>query len=137
ECDPLGWLDDPDRYDPTPTVPSYEAQVTRAARRLPDLAVPPRPSGIVGIYDVSDDWIPIYDRTSLAGFYVAIGTSGNQFKNAPVAGRFMAALVQACENGHDHDSDPVRFSAPFTRNEINLGHYSRLREPHAERTGNV
>jgi glycine/D-amino acid oxidase-like deaminating enzyme len=26
---------------------------------------------------------------SLAGFYVAIGTSGNQFKNAPVAGRFM------------------------------------------------
>ena len=30
------------------------------------------------MYDVSDDWIPIYDRTDLDGFYVAIGTSGNQ-----------------------------------------------------------
>jgi hypothetical protein len=68
---------------------------------------------------------------------VAIGTSGNQFKNAPVAGRFMAALVHACEGGHDHDSDPVLFSGPFTKNEINLGHYSRLRQPHAESTNNV
>ena len=87
--------------------------------------------------DVADDWIPVYDRTSLAGFYVAIGTSGNQFKNAPLAGRFLAALVTACENGHDHDADPVRYTAPFTTNEINLGHYSRLREPHAESDGNV
>jgi sarcosine oxidase subunit beta len=73
----------------------------------------------------------------LAGFYVAIGTSGNQFKNAPVVGRFMAALVHACENGHDHDSDPVLFSGPFTKNEMNLGHYSRLRQPHAESANNV
>jgi sarcosine oxidase subunit beta len=86
---------------------------------------------------VADDWIPVYDRTSLAGFYVAIGTSGNQFKNAPVAGRFMAALVHACESGHDHDSDPVLFSGHFTKNEINLGHYSRLRQPHAESANNV
>ena len=68
---------------------------------------------------------------------MAIGTSGNQFKNAPVVGRFMAALVQACENGHDHDSDPVLFSGHFTKNEINLGHYSRLRQPHAESANNV
>jgi sarcosine oxidase subunit beta len=49
----------------------------------------------------------------------------------------MAALVNACENGHDHDSDPVLFSGHFTNNEINLGHYSRLRKPHAESSNNV
>jgi hypothetical protein len=26
---------------------------------------------------------PDHDRSALAGFYMAIGTSGNQFKNAP------------------------------------------------------
>jgi sarcosine oxidase subunit beta len=137
ECDALHWIDDPDAFDAQPTAQAWEAQVLRLARRIPSLGIPPHPVGYAALYDVADDWIPVYDRTSLAGFYVAIGTSGNQFKNTPVVGRFMAALVQACENGHDHDSDPVRFSAPFTKNEINLGHYSRLRQPHAESTGNV
>lgn len=49
---------------------------------------------------------PIYDRTDLPGFYVAMGTSGNQFKNAPPAGRFLATLVERVEAGHDHDRDP-------------------------------
>jgi sarcosine oxidase subunit beta len=137
ECDALHWIDDPDAFEAQPTAQAWDAQVLRLARRIPSLSIPPRPVGYAALYDVSDDWIPVYDRTSLAGFYVAIGTSGNQFKNAPIAGRFMAALVQACENGHDHDSDPVQFSAPFTKNEINLGHYSRLRQPHAESAGNV
>jgi len=30
--------------------------------------------------DVSDDWIPIYDKSDLKGYYQAIGTSGNQFR---------------------------------------------------------
>jgi glycine/D-amino acid oxidase-like deaminating enzyme len=68
------------------TTPIFEAQVTRAARRLTGLSVPTVPKGVVGVYDVADDWTPIYDRTELDGFYVAIGTSGNQFKNAPLAG---------------------------------------------------
>ncbi len=136
ECDALHWIDDPDVFEAQPTAQAWDAQVLRLARRIPSLSIPPRPVGYAALYDVADDWIPVYDRTSLAGFYVAIGTSGNQFKNAPVAGRFMAALVHACENGHDHDSDPVLFSGPVTKNEINLGHYSRLRQPHAE-SGNV
>jgi sarcosine oxidase, subunit beta len=131
-CDPLHWVDEPDTFEPQPTAPVWEAQVLRLARRIPSLSIPPRPTGFGALYDVADDWIPIYDRTSLAGFYVAIGTSGNQFKNAPVVGRFMAALIHACENGHDHDSDPVVFQGPFTKNAVNLGHYSRLRQPHAE-----
>jgi sarcosine oxidase subunit beta len=137
ECDALHWIDDPDVFDARPTAQAWDAQVLRLARRIPSLSIPPRPVGYAALYDVAYDWIPVYDRTSLAGFYVAIGTSGNQFKNAPVAGRFMAALVHACESGHDHDADPVLYSGPFTKNEINLGHYSRLRQPHAESAGNV
>ena len=39
--------------------------------------MPSEKRGVVDLYDVSDDWIPIYDRTDLDGFYVAIGSSGN------------------------------------------------------------
>jgi glycine/D-amino acid oxidase-like deaminating enzyme len=72
ECDPLQWLDDPDGYHPHPTTAVYEAQVTRLARRLPDLPVVLRPSGIAGVYDVTDDWIPVYDRPHSGG----TGTAG-------------------------------------------------------------
>ncbi len=136
-CDTLQWIDDPDTFDPQPTMPVWEAQTLRLARRIPSLGIPPRPVGFGALYDVTDDWIPIYDRTSLAGFYVAMGTSGNQFKNAPVVGRFMAALIDACENGHDHDSDPVFFHGRFTKSAINLGHYSRLRQAHPDSTYGV
>jgi hypothetical protein len=49
----------------------------------------------------------------------------------------MAALYTLAKTGHDHDSDPVLFSGHFTKNEINLGHYSRLRQPNAESANNV
>ena len=64
----------------------WRAQVYRMALRIPTLAIPNRPKGIADLYDVSDDWMPIYDKADLAGFYQAIGTSGNQFKPAPMAG---------------------------------------------------
>jgi sarcosine oxidase, subunit beta len=131
DCDPLQWLDDPDDYHPYPTTAVYEAQVTRLARRVRDLPVAPRPAGIAGVYDVTDDWIPIYDRTSLGGYYVAIGTSGNQFKNAPVIGQLMTALITECEAGRDHDADPVIWRAPHTQLDVDLSHYSRRRTPHA------
>jgi sarcosine oxidase, subunit beta len=127
-CDPLEWVEDPDAVDPRPTQRVFEAQAWRAARRLPELTVPNRPTGITGVYDASPDWTPIYDRTSLPGFYVAMGTSGNQFKNAPVVGQLMAALVDAVESGRDHDADPVTFTAPRTGNRLELATYSRLRQ---------
>ena len=79
-CDALHWIDDPDAFDPEPTAQAWDSQVLRLARRIPSLGIPHRPVGFAALYDVTDDWIPVYDRTSLAGFYVAIGTSGNQFK---------------------------------------------------------
>jgi sarcosine oxidase subunit beta len=131
DCDPMQWLDDPDDYHPAATSAVFEAQATRLARRVRELPVPPRPTGIAGVYDVTDDWIPIYDRTSLAGYYVAIGTSGNQFKNAPVIGQLMTEIITQCEAGRDHDTEPVIWRAPHTHLDVDLSHYSRLRQPHA------
>jgi sarcosine oxidase subunit beta len=127
ECDPFVWLDDADDYDPHVSSGVWRAQVLRAARRLPGLSVPGRARGIAGVYDVTPDWTPIYDRTELAGYYVAIGTSGNQFKNAPTAGLLMARLVEACESGHDHDADPVHVTLPRTGLTVNLAAWSRRR----------
>jgi glycine/D-amino acid oxidase-like deaminating enzyme len=136
-CDPLQWLDDPDDALLSPTVEVFEAQITRAARRLPSLRVPGAPKGIVGVYDVTEDWTPVYDRTELDGFYVAIGTSGNQFKNAPLAGRLMTTLIAAVENGVDHDRDPVTYSGVHTGLEVSLGAFSRNRPRNADSTGTV
>jgi sarcosine oxidase, subunit beta len=129
ECDRLEWLERPEDADPRPTLRVFQAQALRAARRLPDLAVPSQPRGLTCVYDVTPDWTPIYDRTALPGVYVAMGTSGNQFKNAPVVGQLMAHLVAAVEGGHDHDTDPLTWRAPRTGNVLDLGTYSRLRDP--------
>jgi sarcosine oxidase subunit beta len=137
ECDPLQWLDAPEDARPNPTMAVYESQLTRAARRFPGLTVPGTPRGIVGVYDVASDWTPIYDRTALDGFYVAMGTSGNQFKNAPLAGRFMAAIIDAAENGHNHDADPVRYTGQYTGVTVNLGTFSRQRPVNTASSGTV
>ncbi len=100
----------------------------RVAQRIPDLRIASKPSGVVDLYDASDDWIPIYDKSDLPGFYMAVGTSGNQYKNAPVVGVLMTELIEACENGHDHDKDPVRFTMHYTKRMCDIGFYSRLRE---------
>lgn len=137
ECDGLEWIADPDLSNPNVTAESFARQTTRAARRLSTLTVPFTPKGVAGVYDVTDDWQPIYDRTSLTGFYVAIGTSGNQFKNAPLVGRFMATLVDGVEAGHDHDQNPVKIQGEYTRNVINLGAFSRKRAFNSNTSGTV
>lgn len=128
DCDPKVWVDDPDRYERSVTEAQWEAQVYRLARRIPTLTIPHERKGVVDLYDVSDDWIPIYDRSSLPGFYMAIGTSGNQFKNAPVVGHLMADLIDRVERGHDHDAEPVKVKTVYTGLELDAGFYSRLRE---------
>ena len=127
-CDPKEWIEDPDNYNNEVTESQWRAQVYRCARRIPDLKIPSRTSGVVDLYDVSDDWIPIYDKSALGGFYMAIGSSGNQFKNAPVAGHCMAELIDACEKGHDHDTNPLKVKTVYTGLELNMGFYSRNRE---------
>jgi sarcosine oxidase, subunit beta len=127
ECDGHTWVDDPDDFDHNVSEEQWEAQVYRLARRIPTLGIPTRRKGIVDLYDVSDDWMPIYDRSCVDGFYMAIGSSGNQFKNAPVAGQLMAELIINCESGHDHDKYPVHVPCRFTGVELDAGFYSRRR----------
>ena len=128
DCDPQVWVDDPDDFDRQLTDDQWRTQVFRLAKRLPNLGIPNTKKGVVDLYDVSDDWIPIYDRTDLDGFYVAIGTSGNQFKNASVAAYCMTQLIQKVEDGHDHDSKPVTVTGIHTGIELDLGGFSRNRE---------
>ena len=127
-CDVLEWVDDADRFNDQPTVEHWTTAMFRLARRLPEFGVPARPVGLAALYDASDDWVPIYDGSSLGGFFMACGTSGNQFKNAPLAGKFMRALVDAAAAGHDHDARPVQFRGERTGRDINLGAFSRRRD---------
>jgi sarcosine oxidase subunit beta len=137
DCDDLEWLEDPDANNINPTVAGFERQTLRLARRMPSITIPNRPTGLAAAYDVSDDWIPIYDRTSLPGYFVAIGTSGNQFKNAPVIGSLVTAIVADSLRGGDHDAHPVTWHAPRIGVDVGLGHYSRLRSPNAASSNSV
>jgi sarcosine oxidase, subunit beta len=128
DCDPQIWVEDPDEFERAITEDQWRAQVLRLARRIPSLGVPSEKKGVVDLYDVSDDWIPIYDKTDLGGFYVAIGTSGNQFKNCHVAAYCLTKLIEAVEAGHDHDADPVKVTMPYTGLELDMGVFSRNRE---------
>jgi sarcosine oxidase subunit beta len=137
ECDPQQWIEDPDEFNRSVTEDQWKAQIYRFARRVPTLGIPGKPAGIVDLYDVSDDWIPIYDKSDLNGFYMAVGTSGNQFKNAPMVGKLMAELIDACEKGQDHDKDPIKIKCRYTDLTLNAGFYSRLREINPESSFSV
>ncbi len=126
-CDPLPFVADDAHWDRSFTE-QWRIQALRYAQRVPSIGIPSRMQGVVDLYDASDDWIPVYDKSMLPGFYMACGTSGNQYKNAPIAGKLMAALVEYCEAGHDHDARPLRFRLPHTGREIDAGFYSRRRE---------
>ena len=118
---------DPDDYNDQFT-DQWTTQVYRAAQRFPDLQIESRARGTVGIYDVSDDWIPIYDKTDLPGYYLAIGTSGNQFKNAPIIGEILLRIVETERQGNDHDQAPASLHLPHVDRTVRLDFYSRLRD---------
>ena len=136
-CDELDWTEDPDTVAPTTTRTEFETHVLRGARRIRNLRLPHEHRGVVGAYDVTEDWLPVYDRTDLDGFYVAIGTSGNQFKNAAIAAHCMAELILEVEAGRDHDSDPVTVVGPHLGLPIDLGTFSRNRPLAADAPVNV
>jgi sarcosine oxidase subunit beta len=127
ECDELEWVEDPDDYDKSFT-DQWKTQVVREAQRVAGLELPSERKGLVDLYDCTPDWIPIYDKSSLPGFYMAVGTSGNQFKNAPVVGLLMSELIEKVEAGQDHDRDPVTFEMKYTGRSCDIGFFSRSRE---------
>jgi len=126
ECDEREWVH-PDDFSRDFTR-QWTTQAMRQAQRIDELPIPNQPQGVVDLYDVTDDWIPIYDVSDLPGFYMAVGTSGNQYKNAPVVGVLMSKLIQKVEAGQNHDADPVTFAMEYTGRPCNIGFFSRLRE---------
>lgn len=136
DCDPHQWCEDDVHYNHDFT-DQWTTQAMRYAQRVPSLGIPSRMRGVVDLYDASTDWIPIYDKSSLPGFYMACGTSGNQYKNAPIAGKMMAALVEYCEGGADHDTRPLQFELPYIKRTIDVGFYSRRRPINAESSFSV
>lgn len=129
-CDPLEVLTDPNAFSVEPTPAAWERSVLRVARRVPGMGVPSRVQGLAGVYDVTDDWIPIYDRTEVAGLFVALGTSGNQFKTAPVVAEFLVEMIRRGFDGVDQDANPLRYIAPGTGRAIDTSFFSRRRTPH-------
>ena len=133
ECDKADIVG-PDTYNESFTE-QWTTQAYRAAQRIPALGIESKARGTVGLYDVSDDWIPIYDKTDTPGYYVAIGTSGNQFKNAPLVGDIMCAIIGQELNGLDHDEQPAKLHLTELNRQIDLSFYSRRRS--VQTTGNV
>ena len=125
DCDPEV-IEDPDDYNDTFTE-QWNLQALRAAQRFPEMGISNTARGTVGIYDVSDDWIPIYDKSDLPGFYLAIGTSGNQFKNAPLIGEIMTEIILQDRGGHNHDKKPASLTLEHIDRVVDLDFYSRNR----------
>ena len=115
----------------------WETQVLRLARRMPSLGVPHQKLGVVDCYDVADDWIPIYDRSELDGFYMLVGTSGNQYKNATVASHCVCEMIEANESGHDTDAEPLTIPGRYTGLPLDMATFSRNREIHPESSMSV
>ncbi len=136
ECDPHQWCEDDKIYNRDFT-DQWTTQAMRYAQRVPSLGIPSKTRGVVDLYDASTDWIPIYDKSSLPGFYMACGTSGNQYKNAPIAGKMMTALIDYCEGGADHDAEPLQFELPYIKRVIDVGFYSRNRPINEESSFSV
>jgi len=124
-CDPAEEVD-PDNFsrDLSNRALTY---AYRYSQRLPDLGVSQHPIGVADLYDATDDWLPIYDCSDVGGYYLAIGTSGNQFKNAPVAGQLMADLIGYCESGGHHDETPLQFKLSNVDHVLNTTTFSRKR----------
>lgn len=136
DCDPSEWITDPDDYDLGVSESYRQRQCLRLMKRFPEVRLGPS-RGVAALYDVTvRDWYPIADRTDLPGYYVCIGTSGSSFKTAPVLGRLMSEIIDACESGRDVDREPLSLALPRLGVSVDTRFLSRLRGD-IETTGTV
>jgi sarcosine oxidase subunit beta len=127
DCDESEWITDPDDYDLGVSEPYRQRQCLRLMKRFPEVRLGPA-RGVAALYDVTvRDWYPIADRTDVPGYYVCIGTSGSSFKTAPVLGRLMSAIIDACEAGRDVDREPLSLELPRVGVSVDTRFLSRLR----------
>ena len=109
----------------------WDTQVYRAALRIPNLPIAQgkNKQGVVSFYDITEDWTPIYDKSNLEGYYMAIGTSGNQFKNAGIIGKLMGDIISMNERINTDIKSSYSYLS-YIDNFINLKSFSRHRSIH-------
>jgi glycine/D-amino acid oxidase-like deaminating enzyme len=89
---------DPERLGEDPGLDEASDVLARTSLALPALGDAHYFRGWAGAFDITPDWMPILDETSLRGFYVAAGMSGHGFKLSPAVGEMVAALVTGAES---------------------------------------
>lgn len=140
-CDTLDIIDNVENTSAEFTE-QWTSQLYRGALRMKNLHIPSATNtrGIVACYDITEDWTPIYDKSEIEGYYMAIGTSGNQFKNIGVDGQFMAELIVKNENSEFNKFNKKKefsFNLKRTNNTIHSSNSSRLRKPNCASSGTV
>lgn len=126
-ADEQTFIQDPDVFNRLVSPDAWERMTLRLARRIPDLGIPRVRMGVVGLYDAAEDWLPIYDRTCYDGLFVAMATSGTQFKTAPIVGELLRHVLETELNGRDHTAEPFR--SPVSDRTYSTAQFSRLRAP--------
>ena len=86
DCDPREWVDDPDDYDRARHREAVGGAGLPARPPHPDAADPNERKGVVDLYDVSDDWIPIYDRSTSAASTWRSGRAATSSRTRRVVG---------------------------------------------------
>lgn len=93
DADELHDRADPDRYNEGVTFEETADAMERAAHRFPVMEQGEVAKGYAGCFDVTPDWHPILDESSVKGFYMAVGFSGHGFKLSPAVGEIVGRLV--------------------------------------------
>jgi sarcosine oxidase, subunit beta len=84
---------DPERLGADVGFEEAAEALERTGRAVPKLADARYLRGWVGAFDITPDWMPILDESSVRGFWIAAGMSGHGFKLAPAVGEMLATLI--------------------------------------------
>ena len=137
ECDPHDWAASDTGFNRDFT-DQWTTQAMRYAQRVPSLGIPNRTRGVVELYDASTDWIPIYDTSSLGGFYMAcrllrepVQERSHRGTNDGGAGGILRG------RGGSRHRPRCSSTLPYIGREIDVGFYSRKREINTESSFSV
>ena len=113
-CDDHQWVDDRDWS--TDFSDQWTTQALRYAQRVPSLGIPSRTRGVVELYDAATDWIPIYDRSGLPGFFHGLRNQREPVQERacgrPAHGRAHRLLRERPGPGHRSADLPARAYRP-------------------------
>ena len=130
DCDELEWIDDPDDFDEQPTVEGWETSMLRLARRMPEFGVP-TPARRAGravrrVRRLGADLRP--SRASPASSWrAARAATSSRTPRSPASSSARSSTPRT--PGSTTTPSPVQFVGPRTGRTINLGAFSRRRDP--------